>query len=108
MSSPVSQDLELLLVVDRHAEHPSGLGELGLQVAGVAEAERALRVDAVLGLAQRGAERVIRTTALSGSDPPTAAGLAPQTGVVLITTGVSPEHSRWQAAELDRSDRRRT
>ena len=40
---PVGERLELLLVVDRHPEHLARLGELGLQVAGVAKAERPLR-----------------------------------------------------------------
>jgi hypothetical protein len=46
-------------------EQLPGLGELRLRVAGVAEAERPLRVDAVIGLAQRCVERVIRTRLLS-------------------------------------------
>ena len=47
---PVGQLLELLLVIDRHAEHLPGIGELGLQVAGVAEAERPLRSDPVVSV----------------------------------------------------------
>jgi len=41
--------LEQRLVVDRHAEHLCCFGELRLQVAGVAEAGRALCADAMLG-----------------------------------------------------------
>ena len=54
----VGEHLELLLVVDGHAEHLARLGELGLQVAGVAEAEGSLGVRAVIRLAQCRAERV--------------------------------------------------
>ena len=54
----VGECLELLLVVERHPPAPCGLDELGLEVPGVADTERALAVGAVLGLAQRRRERV--------------------------------------------------
>jgi hypothetical protein len=44
----VGEFLEVLLVIDRHPKHLSRLGELGLQVARVAEPERALGGHAVL------------------------------------------------------------
>jgi hypothetical protein len=53
----ISECLEPLLVVDCHAQDLPRLGELGLEVAGVAEPEGSLRARAVFGLAQGRAER---------------------------------------------------